>query len=102
MCRFNGARRSRYFGDEVFSKEEVIVQMRKLMNDKSVDIDEIICEMIKNRSKILMKWMSNHSKKAIVEGNVLEDWKRTVKGKKEKKRKKIKEKILETVETTRN
>src|SRR5678815_3502330 len=41
MCGFDGARRDRYFRDEVISKEEVMGRVRKLKNGKSAGIDAV-------------------------------------------------------------
>ena len=48
VCGFDGAKRNRYFGDEVISTE-VMGRVRKLKNGKSAGIDEITSEIIKNR-----------------------------------------------------
>src|SRR5678816_1599067 len=52
VCRFDGARRNRYFGDKVISKEQVMGRVRKLKNGKSAGLDEIIGEMIKNEGEM--------------------------------------------------
>src|SRR5678815_774823 len=57
VCGFDGARRNRYFGDEVISKEEVIGRVRKLKNGKSAGIDEITGEMIKNGGEMVIDWI---------------------------------------------
>ena len=42
VCGFDGAKRNRYFGDKVISKEEVMGRVRKLKKGKSADIDEML------------------------------------------------------------
>src|SRR5678816_1748842 len=71
VCGFDSARRNRYFGDEVISEEEVMGRVRKLKNDKSAGIDEIIGKMIKIGGKMVIDWIWKLCNKAFMEGIVL-------------------------------
>src|SRR5678815_4221110 len=78
VCGFDGARRNRYFGDEVISKEEVIGRVRKLKNGKSAGIDEITGEMIKKGGEMVIDWILKLCNKAFMEGIVPRDGRRAV------------------------
>ena len=78
VCGFDGARRNRYFGDEVISKEEVMGIVRKLKNGKSAGIDEITGQMIKNGGEMVIDWIGKLCKNAFMEGIVSRDWRRAV------------------------
>src|SRR5678815_1118760 len=77
-CGFDGARRNRYFGDEVISKEEVMGRARKLKNGKSAGIDEITGEMIKNGGEMVIEWIWKLCNKAFMEGIVSNDWRSAI------------------------
>src|SRR5678815_963144 len=76
VCGFDGARRNRYFGDEVINKEEVIGRVRKLNNGKSAGIDEITGEMFKNGREMVIEWNWKLCNKAFMECRVPRDWRR--------------------------
>src|SRR5678816_2366098 len=78
VCGFDGARRNRYFEDEVMSKEEVMGRVRNLKNGKSGGIDEITGEMIKNGGEMVIDWIWKLGNKAFMEGIVPRDWRRAV------------------------
>src|SRR5678816_1679135 len=78
VCGFDGARRNRYFGDKVISKEEVMGRVRKLKNGKSAVIDEITGEMIKNEGEMVIDWIWKLCNKAFIEGIVPRDWRKAV------------------------
>src|SRR5678815_1965780 len=67
---FDGARRNRYFGDEVISKEEVTGRVRKLKNGKFAGIDQITGEMIKNRGEMVIDWIWKFCNKMFMESIV--------------------------------
>src|SRR5678815_2474231 len=78
MYGFDGARRNRYFGDEVISNEGVMGRVRKLKNGKSVGIDEITGEMLKNGGEMVIDSIWKLCNKAFMEGIVPRDWRRAV------------------------
>src|SRR5678816_3949849 len=89
MYGFDGARRNRYFGDEVISNEGIMGRVRKLKNGKSVGIDEITGEMLKNGGEMVIDSIWKLCNKAFMQGIVPRDWRRVVivplyKGKRDK------------------